>query len=61
MEQSGPTISLAGFAGRSSAKTWAFSIATRVAADYLRRLDRSIQIVEVDEATQRSDGLTPHW
>ena len=46
---------LAGFAGRSSAKTWAFSIATRVAADYLRRPERSIQIVEVDEATQRQD------
>ena len=46
---------LAGFAGRSSAKTWAFSIATRVAADYLRSPGRSIQIVEIDDATQRQD------
>jgi RNA polymerase sigma-70 factor, ECF subfamily len=43
------------FAGRATAKTWAFSIATRVAADYLRKPDRRIQIVEVDEATQHSD------
>jgi RNA polymerase sigma-70 factor (ECF subfamily) len=43
------------FAGRSSAKTWAFSIATRVAADYLRRPDRRIQVVEMDEAAQCSD------
>lgn len=27
------------FAGRSSIKTWAFSIANRVAADYLRHPD----------------------
>jgi RNA polymerase sigma-70 factor, ECF subfamily len=46
---------LADFAGRSSAKTWAFAIATRVAADYLRRPDRRIQIVEVDEATAYPD------
>jgi RNA polymerase sigma-70 factor, ECF subfamily len=50
---------LADFAGRSSAKTWAFSIATRVAADYLRRPDRRIQIVEVDEATQYSATAIP--
>jgi len=43
------------FAGRSSVKTWAFSIATRAAADYLRRPERRIEIVEVDEATQHSD------
>jgi RNA polymerase sigma-70 factor (ECF subfamily) len=44
------------FAGRSSPKTWSFSIATRVAADYLRKPDRRIEIVDVDEATQCSDN-----
>jgi RNA polymerase sigma-70 factor (ECF subfamily) len=37
------------FAGRSSFKTWAFSIATRVAADHLRKPLRRLQIVDVDE------------
>ena len=31
---------LSSFAGRSSIKTWAFSIASRVAADYFRHPDR---------------------
>jgi RNA polymerase sigma-70 factor, ECF subfamily len=42
---------LPGFAGRSSMKTWAFSIATRVAADYLREPGRRVAIVEIDEAS----------
>ncbi len=46
---------LAGFAGRSSIKTWAFSIATRVAADHLRKPERRAEIVEIDEATGGSD------
>ena len=41
---------LPGFSGRSSLKTWAFSIATRVAADYFREPARKARIVEVDEA-----------
>jgi RNA polymerase sigma-70 factor (ECF subfamily) len=41
---------LPAFAGRASVKTWAFSIATRVAADFFRSPDRRISIVEVDEA-----------
>ena len=41
---------LPGFAGRSSVKTWAFSIATHVAADHFRRPENGIQIVELDEA-----------
>lgn len=41
---------LPGFAGRASVKTWAFSIATRVAADHFRTPERRLQIVEVDEA-----------
>lgn len=41
---------LARFEGRASLKTWAFSIASRVAADYLRHPERQIQVVELDEA-----------
>ncbi len=46
---------LADFAGRSSIKTWAFSIATRVAADYLRKPERRAQIVEMDETMGGAD------
>jgi len=37
------------FKGRSSVKTWAFSIATRVATDYFRRSDNRARIVALDE------------
>lgn len=43
------------FAGRSSIKTWAFSIANRVAADYLRHPDRRMRIVELDEVAEPAD------
>jgi RNA polymerase sigma-70 factor (ECF subfamily) len=43
------------FAGRATVKTWAFSIATRVAADYFRKPDHRIHIVDVDEATDLAD------
>lgn len=43
------------FAGRASVKTWAFSIATRVVADYFRSPDRRIQIIDVEEATDLVD------
>lgn len=43
------------FAGRSSVKTWAFSIATRVAADHFRAPDRRVKIVAVDEAAELAD------
>lgn len=43
------------FAGRSSVKTWAFSIASRVAADYFRHPDRQARIVELDEASNVPD------
>lgn len=46
---------LPAFAGRASIKTWAFSIATRVAADYFRSPDRKLSIVEVDEAADVPD------
>lgn len=46
---------LPGFAGRASVKTWAFSIATRVTADYFRKPERRFQVVEVDEAMDLAD------
>jgi RNA polymerase sigma-70 factor (ECF subfamily) len=42
---------LAGFDGRSSLKTWAFAIASRVAADHFRKPERRLSIVEFDERT----------
>ena len=47
---------LPSFAGRSSLKTWAFSIATRVAADHFRQPSHRVQIVDVDESLELSDG-----
>lgn len=46
---------LPSFAGRSSIKTWAFSIANRVAADYLRHPDRRLHIVDLDEVAEPID------
>lgn len=46
---------LASFAGRSSLKTWAFAIANRVAADYLRQPERRTRIVELDEVDEPVD------
>lgn len=46
---------LPAFAGRASVKTWAFSIASRVAADHFRSPDRRASIVEVDEAAEVPD------
>ncbi len=43
------------FAGRASVKTWAFSIATRVAADHFRAPGRRVKIVDVDEAAELPD------
>ena len=40
---------LPGFEGRSSVKTWAFTIATRVATDHLRRPQNRAQMVDIDE------------
>ena len=40
---------LSSFSGRSSIKTWAFSIASRVAADYFRHPGRKARIVELNE------------
>jgi RNA polymerase sigma-70 factor (ECF subfamily) len=38
------------FEGRSSLKTWAFTIATRVATDHFRRPQSRTQMVEIDDA-----------
>lgn len=46
---------LASFEGRASIKTWAFSIASRVAADYLRHPDRQNRVVELEEAEAVAD------
>ena len=46
---------LSAFAGRSSIKTWAFSIASRVAADYFRDPARRAGIVELNQAAELVD------
>ena len=43
---------LPGFEGRSSVKTWAFAIGTRVATDHYRRPASKAQIVDFDEAAE---------
>jgi RNA polymerase sigma-70 factor (ECF subfamily) len=43
---------LPGFEGRSSVKTWAFTIATRVATDHFRRPQSRAQMVDIDETNQ---------
>jgi RNA polymerase sigma-70 factor (ECF subfamily) len=47
---------LPNFEGRSSVKTWAFSIATRVATDHYRRPETRAQIVDVDEVQGLCDS-----
>ncbi|MBI3376688.1 MAG: RNA polymerase sigma factor [Betaproteobacteria bacterium] len=47
---------LSSFAGRSTIKTWAFSIASRVAADHFRQPGRKTRIVELDEAAELVDS-----
>lgn len=47
---------LSSFAGQSAIKTWAFSIATRVAADYFRHPDRRTCIVDLNEVAELQDS-----
>jgi RNA polymerase sigma-70 factor (ECF subfamily) len=47
---------LSEFEGRSSLKTWAFTIATRVAADYFRDPMHRATIVDLDEAESVQDA-----
>lgn len=49
------TRGLAGFEGRASLKTWAFAIATHVAADHYRRPAQGAAIVALDEAAAVED------
>ncbi len=50
--------SLPGFEGRSSVKTWAFTIATRVATDHFRRPQNRAQMVDIDETSPIGDAET---
>jgi RNA polymerase sigma-70 factor (ECF subfamily) len=50
---------LPGFEGLSSIRTWAFAIATRVGADYLRQPEHRVTIVDVDEADALADSAEP--
>lgn len=43
---------LSGFEGRATLKTWAFSIATRVAADHFREPHHRARILELDESAE---------
>lgn len=45
----------ASFEGRSAVKTWVFSIATRVAAEYFRDPGRRTQIVDMNEVAEPAD------
>ncbi len=45
------------FAGRSSLKTWAFSIAHRVAVDHFREPAQKVRNVELDEGCEWLDAL----
>jgi RNA polymerase sigma-70 factor (ECF subfamily) len=47
---------LPGFEGRSSVKTWAFTIATRVVTDHFRRPQNRAQMVEIDETAQVAEA-----
>lgn len=46
---------LASFEGRSAVKTWVFSIATRVAAEYFRDPGKRTRIVDMDEIAEPAD------
>ena len=47
---------LPGFEQRAELKTWAFSIATRVAAYHFRQPANRISVVEMSESTEREDS-----
>jgi len=47
------------FEGRSSARTWAFSIATHVIADHFRAPEERLRIVELDEGATATPAGEP--
>lgn len=47
---------LPGFEGRAQLKTWAFSIATRVAADHFRQPANRAQIIDLAESAEPADS-----
>lgn len=51
---------LPGFEGRSSVRTWAFSIATRVATDHFRRPHNRAQMIDIDESSPVDAPETEH-
>ena len=50
---------LGSFTGRASVKTWAFSIATHAAADYFRKPERRLRIVDISEADEVPESVRP--
>ena len=48
---------LPGFEGRSSLKTWAFSVATRTAIDHLRKSQAGSRVVEIEAAEDLSHPI----
>lgn len=50
--------SLPRFAGRSSARTWLYSIARRVAADHLRTTHARPRVADLDDWEQAADAAT---
>ena len=47
------------YTGRASIKTWAFSIATNAAADYFRKPERRLRVVDIGEADDVPDTGLP--
>ena len=49
---------LSSFEGRSTVKTWAFTIATRVATDHFRRPQNRARMIDIDETSPIDDAET---
>lgn len=53
------TRGLEGFEGRATLKTWVYSIASRVAADYLRHPERRLHIIEIADVAEPCEPDEP--